>query len=80
MRSSKPSLTFGLPRFQKTWTKNLASFSYGPDLQVKVSLPIHYKDGEPFDVKTDDIKVTYPDISISDMAGGIADKVKDEML
>jgi hypothetical protein len=76
----KAELDLWVTDISKEWTKNLASFSYGPDLQVKVSLPIHYKDGEPFDVKTDDIKVKYPDISISDIAGGIADKVKDEML
>jgi hypothetical protein len=76
----KAELDLWVTDISKEWTKNLASFSYGPDLQVKVSLPIHYKDGEPFDVKTDDIKVTYPEISISDIAGGIADKVKDEML
>jgi hypothetical protein len=70
----------GLFDISKEWRKNLASFSYGPDLQVKVSLPVHYKDGEPFDVKTDDIKVTYPDINIPEIAGGIADKVKEEML
>lgn len=76
----KAELDLLVTDISKEWTKNLASFSYGPDLQVKVSLPIHYKDGEPFDVKTDDIKVTYPEISISDIAGGIADKVKEEML
>lgn len=76
----KAELDLWVTDISKEWTKNLASFSYGPDLQVKVSLPIHYKDGEPFDVKTDDIKVTYPEISISDIAGGIADKVKEEML
>ncbi|HEX8019753.1 DUF4157 domain-containing protein [Mucilaginibacter sp.] len=76
----KAELDLLVTDISKEWTKNLASFSYGPDLQVKVSLPIHYKDGEPFDVKTDDIKVTYPQISITDIAGGIADKVKEEML
>ncbi|MEO3406359.1 DUF4157 domain-containing protein [Mucilaginibacter sp. CAU 1740] len=76
----RASLDLGLFDISKEWRKNLASFSYGPDLQVKVSLPVHYKDGEPFDVKTDDIKVTYPDINIPEIAGGIADKVKEEML
>lgn len=76
----KAELDLLVTDISKEWTKNLASFSYGPDLQVKVSLPIHYKDGEPFDVKTDDIKVTYPQISITDIAGGIADKVKEEIL
>ncbi|SDD67780.1 protein of unknown function [Mucilaginibacter pineti] len=76
----RASLDLGLFDISKEWRHNLASFSFGPEMQLKVSLPVHYKDGEPFDVKTDDIKVTYPDISISEIAGGIADKVKNEML
>lgn len=76
----KAELDLWLFDISKEWRHNLASFSYGPEMQIKVSMPIHYKDGEPFDIKMDDLKVTYPDISISDMAGGLASKVKDEMI
>ncbi|WP_413667097.1 DUF4157 domain-containing protein [Mucilaginibacter sp. Mucisp86] len=76
----RASLDLGITSISKEWRHNLAAFSFGPDLQVKVSLPIHYKDGEPFDVKTDDIQVTYPDINIPEIAGGLADRVKNAIL
>ncbi len=76
----RASLDLGITSLSKEWRHNLAAFSFGPDIQLKVSMPIHYKDGEPFNISTDDIQVTYPDINIPEMASGLADQVKNQIL
>lgn len=76
----RASLDLGITSLSKEWRHNLASFSYGPDLQLRVTFPVHYKDGEAFDISTDDIQVTYPDINIPEIAGGLADQVKNAIL
>jgi hypothetical protein len=76
----RASLDLGFTSLSKEWRHNLASFSFGPELQVKVTMPVHYKEGEPFNISTDDIQVKYPDINISEMASGVADQVKNAIL
>lgn len=76
----RASLDLGVTSLSKEWRHNLAAFSYGPDIQLGVSLPVHYKDGEPFDISTDDIQVTYPHIDIPQMAGGLADQISSAII
>ena len=63
----------------KTWRYNLASFSWGPDIQFGIIFLIHYKEGEPFDVSFDDLQVIYPKLDVVDMAKGLARDVKDKI-
>jgi len=71
------SLDLLVTSFDHEWKKNLASFSFGPDMQASVSMPVHYKEGEPFKMSTDDIQVTYPHIDIPEMAKGLGVKAKE---
>ncbi|WP_186292548.1 eCIS core domain-containing protein [Mucilaginibacter corticis] len=76
----RASLDLGVTSLSKEWRHNLAAFSYGPDIQLGVSLPVHYKDGEPFDISTDDIQVTYPHIDIPQMASGLANQISNAII
>jgi hypothetical protein len=55
----------------KEWRKTLAEFEYGPDLRFGVRFPVHYKEGEPFNISLDDLQFEYPDINIGEFSSGI---------
>lgn len=57
---------------EKRWT--LAQFEYGSALTVGLKFPIHYQEGQPFDVSLNDVEFTYPDINLGEFAKGIASK------
>ena len=60
--------------YEKKWS--LASFEYGSQMTFGVAFPIHYKEGESFNVSADDLKFTVPEIDpgslLSDLVGRIA--------
>jgi hypothetical protein len=58
--------------YHKRW--NLAGVEYGSNLQFGINFPIHYKEGEPFDVSLDDIEFTVPDIDARRMIKGVLDQ------
>lgn len=76
---ARASLGIGWFSISETWRYNLASFSWGPDIQFGLVFPIHYKEGEPFDISFDDIEVIYPELDVIDMAKDLASDVKDDI-
>ena len=59
--------------YEKRW--NLASFEYGSNLRFGIRFPIHYKEGEPFDISLDDVQFQVPEISPRDILGDLIDRV-----
>jgi len=76
---ARASLGIGWFSISETWRYNLASFSWGPDIQFGLVFPIHYREGEPFDISFDDIEVIYPELDVIDMAKDLASDVKDDI-
>ncbi|GAA6145680.1 eCIS core domain-containing protein [Thalassolituus maritimus] len=52
-----------------------ASYTFGSDYRFGIKLPVHYKEGEPFDISTDDIEFTIPDISTNDLLKGLISRI-----
>ncbi|WP_206610970.1 eCIS core domain-containing protein [Mariniphaga sediminis] len=76
---ARASLDLWVTSISETWRYNLASFSWGPDIQFGIVFPVHYREGEPFDMSFDDIEVIYPDLDVVDMAKGLARDIKDDI-
>ncbi len=76
---ARGSLGVGFLSVSKIWRHRLAGFEWGPDIQFGIVFPVHYKEGEPFDMSFDDIEVIYPELNIPDMAKGLARNIKDDM-
>jgi hypothetical protein len=76
---ARASLDLWVTSISETWRYNLASFSWGPDIQFGIEFPVNYKEGEPFDMSFDDIKVIYPELDLGDMLQGLARDKKDEI-
>ena len=60
--------------YEKHW--QLAGFEYGSNLRFGVSFPVHYQEGQPFDLSLDKISFQVPDIDpkamLSDLIARIA--------
>ncbi|HLP65748.1 DUF4157 domain-containing protein [Flavobacterium sp.] len=76
---ARASLGIGWFSISETWRHNLASFSWGPDIQFGLIFPIHYQEGEPFDISFDDLEVIYPELDVIDMAKNLASDIKDDI-
>ncbi|WP_209328731.1 DUF4157 domain-containing protein [Lunatimonas salinarum] len=76
---ARASLGVGWLSVSETWRHNLASFNWGPDIQFGIIFPIHYQEGEAFDMSLDDIEVIYPDIQVVDTAVGLARSIKNDL-
>ncbi|MBN1480883.1 DUF4157 domain-containing protein [candidate division KSB1 bacterium] len=61
----------------KEWRHTLAEFEYGPDLRFGVRFPIHYKEGEPFDISLDDVQFETPNVDIMEIVRGLGRKILD---
>jgi hypothetical protein len=62
--------------YEKEWRWRLADYEYGPDFRFGVRLPIHYREGEPFDISFDDLELTYPQIDASSFIGGLIQDIR----
>jgi hypothetical protein len=76
---ARASLDLLVHEFSKEWRYNLASLEWGPDFEFGLIFPIHYKEGQPFNISFDDIQVIKPNIDIVATAKGLANKVKEEV-
>ena len=76
---ARASLDLWVTSISETWRYNLVSFSWGPDIRFGIVFPVHYREGEPFDMSFDDIEVIYPDLDIIEMAKGLARDIKDRI-
>lgn len=61
----------------KEWRHTLAQFEYGPDLRFGIRFPIHYKEGEPFDISLNDVVFDTPQIDIPQLVKGLGKHIID---
>jgi len=59
--------------YENRW--QLASYQFGSGYQFGISLPIHYHEGQPFDISLDDVQFQVPDISPSDIVYGLIERI-----
>lgn len=82
--SAQPSFTFdisgyvavtalGFSVYDQRW--QLASYQFGSDYRFGISLPVHYHEGQPFDVSLDDVQFEVPDISPGDILSGLISRI-----
>jgi len=57
--------------WDKEWRYRFANYEYGSNLNFGVTLPVHYKEGEAFDIGFDQIKFRKPDIDVESFVGGL---------
>ncbi len=81
---AQPSFTFdisgyvavtalGFSVYDHRW--QLASYQFGSDYRFGISLPVHYHEGEPFDISLDDVQFEVPEISPSEILSGLIDRI-----
>jgi hypothetical protein len=63
--------------YEKEWRWRLADYEYGSNLRFGVQLPIHYREGEPFDISFDDLQLTYPQIDARSFLRGLIRDIRD---
>ncbi|HLO02242.1 MAG TPA: DUF4157 domain-containing protein, partial [Symbiobacteriaceae bacterium] len=86
--SAQPALTFDVTGFvlvefgafglttelyRHDW--RLAQFSMGSDYRFGVHFPIHYQEGQPFDVSLDDIEFDVPEIDPMSTLSSLVDRI-----
>ncbi|MCQ8129387.1 hypothetical protein NP596_13070, partial [Methylomonas sp. WSC-6] len=59
--------------YEQRW--NFASFEYGSDLTFGVRFPIHYREGQPFDIALSDVQFETPNIDTDDILSGLIDRI-----
>jgi hypothetical protein len=59
--------------YEKRW--QLAAFEFGSDLTFGLTFPIHYRSGEPFDVKLEDVQFQLPEIDPGSMLRDLFAKI-----
>jgi len=63
----------GFSVYDNRW--QFASYTFGSDYRFGISLPIHYHEGQPFDISLDDVQFEVPDISPSDILRGLINRI-----
>lgn len=82
--SAQPRFTFDVAGFvevealfftiyEERW--ELASYELGSNLTFGVRFPIHYKQGEPFDISLDDVEFEVPDVNPRRILGDLMDAI-----
>lgn len=59
--------------YSKRW--NLASFEVGSNLRFGVEFPMHYQEGQPFDVNWDQVHFITPDVDVGELMHQVIDRV-----
>jgi hypothetical protein len=59
--------------YSKKW--KLAQFEYGSGLRLGAKFPIHYREGQPFDLSLDDIQIEKPDIDPMQLLTGLIGQI-----
>jgi len=60
--------------------KTLASFQWGSGLRFGIKFPIHYQQGQPFDVKLDDVEFEKPDIDAKQILSGVGKEIASRII
>ena len=63
----------GFSVYDNRW--QFASYTFGSDYRFGISLPIHYREGEPFDISLDDVEFEVPNISTNQLLRGLIDRI-----
>ncbi|WP_211263111.1 DUF4157 domain-containing protein [Thioalkalivibrio nitratireducens] len=82
---AQPSFTFdisgyvrvrvlGKSLYYNRW--ELASLRYGSDMRFGIHLPVHYVEGEPFDISLNDIEFEVPNIDTRRLVRGLIARIK----
>jgi hypothetical protein len=59
--------------YSNRWT--FASYRFGSDYRFGIRLPVHYHEGQPFNISLDDVQFEVPDISPGDILSGLIDRI-----
>jgi hypothetical protein len=59
--------------YSQRW--NLAQFEYGSNLRLGMRLPLHYREGQPFDVSWSDVEFVYPDLDATQILSDLVDRI-----
>jgi len=81
---AQPSFTFdlsgyvsvtalGFSVYDKTW--QLASFRFGSDYRFGIRLPVHYREGQPFNISLDDVQFEVPQVSPGELLQGLINRI-----
>lgn len=81
---AQPSFTFdiggyvsvralGFSVYDNRW--QFASYTFGSDYRFGIRLPIHYHEGEPFDISLDDVQFEVPDIDTNQLLRGLIARI-----
>jgi hypothetical protein len=60
--------------YSKRW--RLAEFEYGSGLRLGARFPIHYREGQPFNISMDDIEFQVPRIEPMPLLRGLIDRIR----
>jgi hypothetical protein len=63
----------GFEVYGNTW--RFASYEFGSNLRFGVRFPIHYVEGQPFDISLSDVEFTVPDVNPRDILSGLIDRI-----
>lgn len=81
---AQPSFTFdiggyisvralGFSVYDERW--QFASYSFGSGYRFGIRLPVHYHEGEPFDISLDDVQFDVPDIDTNQLLRGLIGRI-----
>lgn len=81
---AQPSFTFdiggyvsvralGFSVYDNRW--QFASYTFGSDYRFGIRLPIHYHEGEPFDISLSDVEFEVPDIDTNQLLRGLIARI-----
>lgn len=63
----------GFSVYDNRW--QLGSYEFGSNLRFGARFPIHYAEGEPFDISLDDVEFTVPEIDPRQLLSGLVDEI-----
>lgn len=63
----------GFSVYDQRW--ELASFTFGSDYRFGISLPIHYREGQPFDISLEDVEFEVPNIDTNELLQGLISRI-----
>lgn len=59
--------------YSNRWT--FASYTFGSGYRFGIRLPVHYHEGQPFNISLDDVQFEVPDISPGDILESLIDRI-----
>jgi hypothetical protein len=63
----------GFSVYDNRW--EFASYEFGSNLRFGVRFPIHYVEGQPFDISLDDVEFTVPEVNPRELLRGLVERI-----